>query len=211
MRSVDFVHPLGLSELRALLMQSVREAVDREPWGLSVDDLTIAGVLPPVEVEGRVSRRFQCAGPSTQPHDQPGTGPCREAACGCGGRRAATGRPGRIRAAVARRIGARLCRSLCANRRTIPSRSQRRRANSRRGATRDNATSVDCRARIAAPPAGPANPDGSATGSGFVPGESGDRALQQAPDRNGLDPAFDPIGKLSGMSYNLVDQPPQYY
>jgi membrane protease subunit HflK len=49
--SVDYVHPLGLNELRALLTMSIRDAVDREPWGLSVDDVTIAGVLPPVEVK----------------------------------------------------------------------------------------------------------------------------------------------------------------
>lgn len=49
--SVDYVHPLGLTELRALLVQSLREAAEREPWGLTVDDVTIAGVLPPVEVK----------------------------------------------------------------------------------------------------------------------------------------------------------------
>ncbi|MBI3862727.1 MAG: protease modulator HflK [Planctomycetia bacterium] len=49
--SVDYVHPLGLNELRVLLTQSAREAVAREPWGLAVEDVTIAGVLPPVEVK----------------------------------------------------------------------------------------------------------------------------------------------------------------
>jgi membrane protease subunit HflK len=49
--SVDYVHPLGLNELRALLTQAIRDAVGREPWGLAVDDVTIAGVLPPVEVK----------------------------------------------------------------------------------------------------------------------------------------------------------------
>ena len=45
------VHPLGLNELRVLLTQAIRDSVDRQPWGLSVDDVTIAGVLPPVEVK----------------------------------------------------------------------------------------------------------------------------------------------------------------
>ncbi|MBS0264825.1 MAG: hypothetical protein JSS02_23015 [Planctomycetes bacterium] len=49
--SVDYVHPLGLNELRALLTRLVRDAVAQQPWGLSVDDVTIAGVLPPVEVK----------------------------------------------------------------------------------------------------------------------------------------------------------------
>jgi membrane protease subunit HflK len=49
--SVDYVHPLGLNELRAWLMKTIRDAVDREPWGLLVDDVTISGVLPPVEVK----------------------------------------------------------------------------------------------------------------------------------------------------------------
>ena len=49
--SVDYVHPLGLNELQALLTQAARRAVEREPWGLVVDRVTIAGVLPPVEVK----------------------------------------------------------------------------------------------------------------------------------------------------------------
>lgn len=49
--SVDYVHPLGLNELQGLLTQAARRAVEREPWGLVVDRVTIAGVLPPVEVK----------------------------------------------------------------------------------------------------------------------------------------------------------------
>jgi len=49
--SVDYVHPLGLNELQNLLTEAARRAVEREPWGLSVDRVTIAGVLPPVEVK----------------------------------------------------------------------------------------------------------------------------------------------------------------
>jgi membrane protease subunit HflK len=49
--SVDFVHPLGLNELQASLTQAVRREVRLEPWGLDVDSVTIAGVLPPVEVK----------------------------------------------------------------------------------------------------------------------------------------------------------------
>jgi membrane protease subunit HflK len=47
---VDFVHPLGLNELQVLLTQSVRQAVDRQPWGIAVDNVTLAAV-PPVEVK----------------------------------------------------------------------------------------------------------------------------------------------------------------
>lgn len=49
--SVDYVHPLGLNELQVLLTQAARRAVEREPWGILVDRVTIAGVLPPVEVK----------------------------------------------------------------------------------------------------------------------------------------------------------------
>ncbi len=49
--SVDYVHPLGLNELQVLLTQAVRRAIDDEPWGIAVDNVTIAGVLPPVEVK----------------------------------------------------------------------------------------------------------------------------------------------------------------
>jgi membrane protease subunit HflK len=47
---VDYVHPLGLSELQMLLTQAVREAAARQPWGISVDRVTIVGA-PPVEVK----------------------------------------------------------------------------------------------------------------------------------------------------------------
>ena len=49
--SVDYVHPLGLNELQALLTKAARRAVEREPWGIVVDRVTIGGVLPPVEVK----------------------------------------------------------------------------------------------------------------------------------------------------------------
>jgi modulator of FtsH protease HflK len=48
--SVDYVHPLGLNELRAELLRVIRVGVDHQPWGLAVDDVTIVG-LPPVEVK----------------------------------------------------------------------------------------------------------------------------------------------------------------
>jgi membrane protease subunit HflK len=47
---VDYVHPLGLSELQLLLTRALREAADRQPWGLAVDRVTIVGA-PPVEVK----------------------------------------------------------------------------------------------------------------------------------------------------------------
>jgi len=48
--SVDYVHPLGLNELQVLLTQSVRQAVEGQPWGIAVDNVTLAAV-PPVEVK----------------------------------------------------------------------------------------------------------------------------------------------------------------
>ncbi|HTI51014.1 MAG TPA: protease modulator HflK, partial [Planctomycetaceae bacterium] len=48
---VDYVHPLGLNELRAFLTRRTREAADRQPWGILVEDVTIAGAFPPVEVK----------------------------------------------------------------------------------------------------------------------------------------------------------------
>jgi membrane protease subunit HflK len=47
---VDYVHPLGLNELQVLLTQSVRQAVAGQPWGIAVDNVTLAAV-PPVEVK----------------------------------------------------------------------------------------------------------------------------------------------------------------
>ena len=49
--SVDYVHPLGLNELQVLLTLAARRAVERQPWGIEVDRVTIGGVLPPVEVK----------------------------------------------------------------------------------------------------------------------------------------------------------------
>ncbi len=48
--SVDYIHPLGLKELQALLTQALREAVDRQGWGVAVDSVTLVG-MPPVEVK----------------------------------------------------------------------------------------------------------------------------------------------------------------
>lgn len=48
---VDFVHPLGLHELREILTRRLREAVDAQQWGIAVEDATIVGVFPPVEVK----------------------------------------------------------------------------------------------------------------------------------------------------------------
>jgi membrane protease subunit HflK len=48
---VDYVHPLGLNELRELLTRRTREEADRQPWGILVEDVTIAGAFPPVEVK----------------------------------------------------------------------------------------------------------------------------------------------------------------
>lgn len=48
---VDFVHPLGLEQLREFLVTELRRAVERQSWGLSVEDVTLVGVYPPVEVK----------------------------------------------------------------------------------------------------------------------------------------------------------------
>ncbi|MGQ0636373.1 MAG: SPFH domain-containing protein [Planctomycetaceae bacterium] len=48
---VDFVHPLGLNELKSILTREARVAAQVYPWGLSVDEVTIAGAFPPVEVK----------------------------------------------------------------------------------------------------------------------------------------------------------------
>jgi modulator of FtsH protease HflK len=48
---VDYVHPLGLNELRDLLTQQTRELAESQTLGVAVDDVTIAGVFPPVEVK----------------------------------------------------------------------------------------------------------------------------------------------------------------
>lgn len=48
---VDFVHPLGLHELREILTRRLRAAADSQQWGIAVEDATIVGVFPPVEVK----------------------------------------------------------------------------------------------------------------------------------------------------------------
>jgi modulator of FtsH protease HflK len=48
---VDYVHPLGLNELRGLLTRRTHSAAEQQPWGILVDDVTISGAFPPVEVK----------------------------------------------------------------------------------------------------------------------------------------------------------------
>jgi membrane protease subunit HflK len=48
---VDFVHPLGLNELRRLLSARTRELADLHQLGLVVEDVTIGDVRPPAPVK----------------------------------------------------------------------------------------------------------------------------------------------------------------
>ncbi|QDU42683.1 protease modulator HflK [Symmachiella dynata] len=48
---VDFVHPLGLAELRAMLTQRTRELVQSHRLGIVIEDVDIAGVSPPLLVK----------------------------------------------------------------------------------------------------------------------------------------------------------------
>lgn len=48
---VDFVHPLGLNELHVQLSRAARAAAETYPWGVLVEDVTIAAALPPAEVK----------------------------------------------------------------------------------------------------------------------------------------------------------------
>lgn len=48
---VDFVHPLGLGELRELLTRQVRRLVEQHQLGIEVEEVTIAGVAPPIRVK----------------------------------------------------------------------------------------------------------------------------------------------------------------
>ena len=48
---VDFVHPLGLHELRRLLSRGTRELAEAHQLGLTVEDVTIGDVRPPVMVK----------------------------------------------------------------------------------------------------------------------------------------------------------------
>jgi membrane protease subunit HflK len=50
---VDFVHTLGRNELREMLIVGLRELVDAQRLGLVVDDVTIAGVYPPLRVKAQ--------------------------------------------------------------------------------------------------------------------------------------------------------------
>ena len=48
---VDFVHPLGLGELRALMTSETRRLVNEHRLGIEVDEVTINSVYPPVRVK----------------------------------------------------------------------------------------------------------------------------------------------------------------
>ena len=48
---VDYVHPLGLNELRVILTRRLRERAVEQRLGIVVEDVTIAGVYPPVLVK----------------------------------------------------------------------------------------------------------------------------------------------------------------
>ncbi|MFN0198144.1 MAG: protease modulator HflK [Planctomycetaceae bacterium] len=48
---VDFVHPLGLSELRTRLTRRVREQAIASRLGVDIEDVSIVGVYPPVRVK----------------------------------------------------------------------------------------------------------------------------------------------------------------
>ena len=48
---VDYVQPLGLTELRERLTRTARLAVEQRGWGITVEDVAIGGVFPPVEVK----------------------------------------------------------------------------------------------------------------------------------------------------------------
>lgn len=48
---VDFVHPLGLSELRALLTERTRELAERHDLGVAVEEVAINSVYPPARVK----------------------------------------------------------------------------------------------------------------------------------------------------------------
>jgi len=48
---VDYVHPLGLSELRLLLTERVQALADRQRLGVGIEEVSIAGVYPPLQVK----------------------------------------------------------------------------------------------------------------------------------------------------------------
>lgn len=48
---VDYVHPLGLAEMRAILTRKLRDRVAAQRLGIHVENVTIAGVYPPVLVK----------------------------------------------------------------------------------------------------------------------------------------------------------------
>lgn len=48
---VDFVHPLGLAELQAMLTERTRQLVQSRRLGVVIEEVTIAGVSPPLLVK----------------------------------------------------------------------------------------------------------------------------------------------------------------
>jgi membrane protease subunit HflK len=48
---VDYVHPLGLTELRLLLTERVQTLADEQRVGVEIDEVSIAGVYPPLQVK----------------------------------------------------------------------------------------------------------------------------------------------------------------
>ncbi|MCA9116135.1 MAG: hypothetical protein KDA79_13695, partial [Planctomycetaceae bacterium] len=48
---VDYVHPLGLAELRILLTRAVRQAADEAELGIEIDEVSVSSVHPPVRVK----------------------------------------------------------------------------------------------------------------------------------------------------------------
>lgn len=48
---VDYVHPLGLTELRLLLTQRVQSLADQQRLGVDIEEVSIASVYPPLQVK----------------------------------------------------------------------------------------------------------------------------------------------------------------
>jgi len=48
---VDFVHPLGLGELRGMLTRQVRQLSERHRLGIEVEEVAVSAVYPPVRVK----------------------------------------------------------------------------------------------------------------------------------------------------------------
>lgn len=50
-RGVDQIQPLGLTDLRETVLQRIRHGVQQQKWGISVEDVAVGGISPPVEVK----------------------------------------------------------------------------------------------------------------------------------------------------------------